>query len=78
MSIPKKGTAGKKKIVKKQKEILVAANKDNGFRLYLQQMNILSPEEFKAVISDPSKKSVMTGLYKDYLESLDPKDGIPF
>ena len=38
MSIPKKGTAGKKKIVKKQKEILVAANKDNGFRLYLQQL----------------------------------------
>ncbi len=70
--------ASKVKLLNARNILLSSAVKDNGFRLYLQQMNILSPDEFKVVISDPNKRGVMVDLYKDYLDSLDDDDGLPF
>ena len=70
--------ASKVKLLNARNILLSSAVKDNGFRLYLQEMNILSPDEFKAVISDPSKKGVMVDLYKNYLDYLDDDDRLPF
>jgi len=70
--------ASKVKLLNARNILLSSAVKDNGFRLYLQEMNILSPDEFKVVISDPSKKGVMVDLYKNYLDYLDDDDRLPF
>ena len=70
--------ASKVKLLNARNILLSSAVKDNGFRLYLQEMNILSPDEFKVVISDPSKKGVMVDLYKNYLVYLDDDDRLPF
>ncbi len=70
--------ASKVKLLNARNILLSSAVKDNGFRLYLQEMNILSPDEFKVVIADPSKKGVMVDLYKNYLDYLDDDDRLPF
>mgnify|MGYP003128558286 CR=1 FL=1 len=67
MAIPKKNTAGKKKIVKKQNEMLVAANSDPNFKQSVIDNEFLSASEFDALIADPTKKSLVIDLYKFYL-----------
>ena len=70
--------ASKVKLLNARNILLSSAVNDNGFRFYLQEMNILSPDEFKVVISDSSKKSVIVDLYKNYLDYLDDDDRLPF
>tara|TARA_R100000329_G_scaffold47076_1_gene43915 strand:+ start:60 stop:290 length:231 start_codon:yes stop_codon:yes gene_type:complete len=70
--------ASKVKLLNARNILLSSAVKDNGFRLYLQEMNILSPDEFKVVIADPNKKGVMVDLYKDYLDHINDPDRLPF
>tara|TARA_A100000172_G_C2974989_1_gene87301 strand:- start:158 stop:397 length:240 start_codon:yes stop_codon:yes gene_type:complete len=79
MSIPKKNTAGKKKIVDKQKDLLVAAADDVGFKNYLFDEGVLTINEYNDLMNDPrpNTRQMMIKLYKNYLKG-SPAEVIPF
>jgi len=77
MSIPKKKSAGAKKIVNKQKNVLVAANQDTGFKAYMS--DILTSREFDEFIKDPQRRHLVIDAYKNYIKQIESDEAeIPF
>ena len=76
MALSKKNTAGKKKIVDKQKSILVAANEDTGFKSYMS--DVLTAKEFDLFMTDPSRRDLVIEAYKKYLKTIELDKTIPF